>query len=107
MYEIICYFLLLLLGESCLLYSKHINELKKYIITENGYNKINTVSKKPSNYTPAMASQVTVMSIDEKKLQKKLNKKQKRNKNEEEIKDLLVYNYILFLRLLFFLLQRG
>lgn len=80
--------------KNCLLFAKPVNELRRCVVFENENNNVfkdptSLISiRKPNNYTPAMASQVTVMSFDEKKLQKKLNKKQKRYRNGEEIKEL-------------------
>lgn len=83
----------LFLEEECLLYADYVDKLKKFIIWENEDYNVSTVPttfvlRKSNNYTPAMGSQVTVMSIDEKKLQKKINKKQKKNRSDEEIKEL-------------------
>lgn len=77
--------------EHCLIFAEPVNELRKYLILENENNIFKDSAvisiKKPINYIPAMASQVTVMSIDEKRLQKKLNKKQKRGGEIRELEE--------------------
>lgn len=57
-------------------------------------------------FTPAMGSQVTVMTSEEKRLFRKLAKVQKKSKSDDEVRDLQVNQLLLFRQTNSFVLER-
>lgn len=74
-----------ILEEDCLMYAKYVNKLKDVILFEH-WNTLHAGN--PSTFTPVMAAQVAFMSPEEKKLLKKIIKKQKKTKTDEDLKEL-------------------